>query len=227
MGGTKNSILLVDDEPDILEVLSYYFSKHGFHVITALNGKSGYEEAIEYTPDIIILDLMMPEMDGLTLCKKLRQEKSLDDSQIFILSAKSEEDSEIKAIKAGANDFIAKPIVPKILLSRIQSEIKSSNTSRNTEKVQQFGPLVLNHNERMIHVNGTDEKLSKKEYAVLNLLIKKPGRLYSRDEILAKIYNSNSAKSDRKLDILMRKLVKKTGKKYVKTIKGIGYKFEF
>ncbi len=227
MEGKK--ILVVDDEPDILEILSYNLRKEGFAVQTALNGEEGLKAAQQMEPDLIILDIMMPKMDGVELCRQLRSKTEFDQTLIAFLTAKEEDQAQIAALDFGGDDYITKPIKPKVLMSRVKALLR-----RNLNTVESgspnktiIGDLTIDRESHRVIKAGTEVELAKKEFELLNLLASKPGRVFTRNEIYDKIWGSEVIVGDRTIDVYIRKLREKLGDDFIKTIKGIGYRFEF
>ena len=212
-------ILIVDDEHDILEFLSYNIKKEGYDLVTADNGKRGYYLAKKHIPNLIILDVMMPQMDGFEVCKKIREKDELKKSKIIFLSAKSDEETIEKAYKLGAIDFVNKPIKPKLLISRIKSVLYE-----NTDEKFKVGNIELNHELKSIYVDDIKYSLKNDEFILLKILILKPGQVFSVDYLINKtllgLSNTNELYS------LVQRIREKIGRNYIKTIKGIGYKFE-
>ena len=216
-------ILLVDDEQDILEFLSYNLRKEGCDVITANNGKEGLELAKKHTPDLILLDVMMPEMDGMEVCENLRSIERLDNTFIIFLTARSEEYSELSGFTAGADDYITKPIKPKLLISRINAILRRSNKQILTNEIT-IENIMINKDTFQIFVDSEEISLPKKEFLLLYYLMTVPGKAFSREEIISEVWN-DSFVGDRTIDVHIRKIRDKIGDRYIKTIKGVGYKF--
>jgi two-component system alkaline phosphatase synthesis response regulator PhoP len=227
MDGKK--ILVVDDEPDILEILSYNLRKEGFTVQTANNGEEGLKAAQQMSPDLIILDIMMPQMDGIELCRQLRSTPSFDDTLIAFLTAKEEDYSQIAALDFGGDDYITKPIKPKVLMSRVKALLRRNlKTEESTNEHRTvIGDLTIDRESYRVTKSGVEVELAKKEFELLNLLASKPGRVFTRNEIYDKIWGSEVIVGDRTIDVYIRKLREKLGDDFIKTIKGIGYRFEF
>ena len=219
------SVLVVDDEIDILEFVSYNLQKENYQVFTANNGIEAIEIAKEKTPDLIILDVMMPDMDGIITCQKLREIKSLDDTIITFLSARSEDYSQISGFESGADDYITKPIRPKVLLSRVKALLsrKSSSNSRLLE----YGELKINEQKHLVVYKEKELLLPKKEFKLLVLLCSKPGHVFTRQEILNNVWGADVFVGDRTIDVHIRKLREKINSDYFKTVKGVGYKFQY
>ncbi len=216
-------ILLVDDEQDILEFLSYNLRKEGCDVITANNGKEGLELAKKHTPDLILLDVMMPEMDGMEVCENLRSIQKLDNTFIIFLTARSEEYSELSGFTAGADDYITKPIKPKLLISRINAILRRSSKKILTNEIT-IENIMINKDTFQIFVDSEEISLPKKEFLLLYFLMTVPGKAFSREEIISEVWN-DSFVGDRTIDVHIRKIRDKIGDRYIKTIKGVGYKF--
>ena len=219
------SVLVVDDEIDILEFVSYNLQKENYQVFTANNGVEAIEIARKQNPDLIILDVMMPDMDGILTCKKLREIKSLDDTIITFLSARSEDYSQIAGFESGADDYITKPIRPKVLLSRVKALLsrKSSSNSRLLE----YGELKINEQKHLVVYKEKELLLPKKEFKLLVLLCSKPGHVFTRQEILNNVWGADVFVGDRTIDVHIRKLREKINSDYFKTVKGVGYKFQY
>jgi two-component system alkaline phosphatase synthesis response regulator PhoP len=221
-------ILIVDDEPDILEFLSYNLKKEGYLVFTASNGEKALEKAKEFLPHLILLDVMMPKMDGMATCEELKKIPELESCLIAFLTARSEEYSEIAGFSVGADDYITKPIRPKVLIARIQALLKRfSNkpavTSSNAVLV--IGSITIDKDRHIVIVNGEELSLPNKEFKLLYLLTSKPERVFTRDEIYNDVWGSDAFVGDRTIDVHIRKLREKLGDEHFETIKGIGYKF--
>lgn len=218
-------ILIIDDEPDVLEFISYNLKKEGFDVYTAINGKEGLKKAKEINPHLIILDVMMPEMDGVETCRELRKTESLGNTIIVFLSARSEDYSQITGLEAGADDYITKPIKVNLLVSKIKSLTRRLEIIEN-KGIQVVGVLVINLEQHLITYKGEDYDLPKKEFELLSLLASKPNKVFSRNEIFTKIWGNDVVVGDRTIDVHIRKIRKRTSIDSIKTLKGVGYKFE-
>lgn len=217
-------ILLVDDEPDILEFLKYNIEKEGFIVYTANNGKEGVAEAIKHIPQLILLDVMMPGMDGIETCQALRESSKLKDTVIAFLTARSEDYSQIAGFEAGADDYISKPIKPKVLISRIKALLRRKSTQTSQPMVET--PDIQIDPDRFIVIKkGEELNLPRKEFQLLNLLMSKPGNVFTRENILSDIWGHEIVVGNRTIDVHIRKLREKLGDDYIQTIKGVGYKF--
>lgn len=219
-------ILLVDDEEDILEFLSYNLRKEGYTVFTATNGPEGISLANEHRPHLIILDVMMPGMDGMETCQLLRQNEQLQDTLIVFLTARSEDYSLIAGFDAGADDYVAKPVRPKVLVSRVKALLRRAKTPEQQGSVISASTLVIDREKYLVYKNGQTIILPRKEFELLALLVSKPNKVFSREEIYDKIWGSNVIVGDRTIDVHIRKLREKIDMENIKTVKGIGYKFE-
>jgi two-component system alkaline phosphatase synthesis response regulator PhoP len=221
-------ILLVDDEPDVLDFLSFNLQKEGFEVFTASNGREAVEKAKKVSPKLVILDVMMPEMDGIETCKELRASPECKDAYIIFLTARTEDYSQIAGLDAGADDYVSKPIKPRVLISRIKALLRRKSTPESPgDIVDVGGGISINKESYTVKVGNSELSLPKKEFEVLNLLASKPGKVFSREDILHKIWGEDVVVGDRTIDVHIRKLRQKLGEEKIKTLKGIGYKFEF
>src|SRR6056297_2278404 len=227
----NKKILLVDDEPDILEFLSYNIEKEGYEVHTAGNGKDAIELAATVVPQLILLDVMMPEMDGIETCEELRKNADLQSTIIAFLTARGEDYSQIAGFEAGGDDYITKPIKPKVLVSRIKALLKRYRTEQKEEeelkdsKIIERGNLIIDKEKYQVMNNGKELVLPKKEFELLLLLISKPDKVFTRDEIFTAVWGDNIIVGDRTIDVHIRKLREKIGDKHIKTVKGVGYKY--
>lgn len=227
MNLNKQKILIVDDEPDILELIEYNLKKEGYHVITATNGQEAVTEARKNLPDLIILDIMMPKMDGIEACRIMRAMPEFKNTFMVFLTARSEEYSEIAGFNVGADDYIAKPIKPRALISRINAILRRNVQSEETvENKLEIGDLVIDREAFLVFQNGNKIVLAKKEFELLYLLASKPGKVYTREVILKNIWEDSVVVTNRTIDVHIRKLREKLGENYVSTVKGVGYKFE-
>ncbi|MBT7623317.1 MAG: response regulator transcription factor [Flavobacteriaceae bacterium] len=218
-------ILVVDDDPDIVEILRYNLSLAGYEVKSAANGKEAIKKAKLFIPQIILLDIMMPEMDGIEACSQIKGIPSLDNTMIIFLSARSEDFTQIAAFDAGGDDYISKPVKPKILLKKIASILKRINYGKNKTLKLEMDNLVIDRNEYKIVKDKQDLTLPRKEFELLFLLASKPGKVFTRDEIMNSVWGSQVIVGNRTIDVHIRKLREKIGDSYFKTIKGVGYKF--
>jgi two-component system alkaline phosphatase synthesis response regulator PhoP len=224
----NSKILLVDDELDILEFLSYNLKKEGYNVYTANNGKEAVVVAKLENPDLIILDVMMPDMDGIETCREIREIPGLKDVMIAFLTARSEDYSQIAGFDVGADDYINKPIKPRVLISRIKALLRRGANSDNgkADKVD-MGGIKIDRERYVVVKDGVEINFPKKEFELLALLASKPGKVFTRDVILDNVWGGDVVVGDRTIDVHIRKLREKLGDDYIKTVKGIGYKFEF
>lgn len=226
MKKTSTKILIVDDDPDIIEILTYNLSNEGYNVKSAVNGIEAIKKAKKFIPDIILLDVMMPEMDGIEACSSLREIESLSKSMIIFLSARGEDFTQIAAFDAGADDYINKPVKPKILLKKISSISRRILSENNNTSNIIVGSLVIDRESYAITLEKDEISLPRKEFELLYLLASKPGKVLTRDEIMFKVWGTQVVVGDRTIDVHVRKLREKIGEKYIKTIKGVGYKFK-
>ena len=217
-------ILLVDDEPDILEILEYNISSEGYQVKRAKTGVEALAKASEWKPHLVLLDVMMPEMDGIETCEQLRKNPNLSELVIVFLTARSEDYSQVAGLEAGADDYITKPIKPKVLLSKIKAILRrlKGNNSKNYFEV---GDLVVNREEYMVTYKDQELNLPRKEFELLSLLASKPQKVFERGEILDRVWGNEVVVGGRTIDVHIRKLREKIGDKHFKTIKGVGYKY--
>ena len=220
-------ILLVDDEQDILDFLSYNLKKDGFEVHVANNGRDAIEIAKTVIPHLIILDVMMPEMDGIETCREIREIPQLKDTMIAFLTARSEDYSQIAGFDVGADDYITKPIKPRVLSSRIKALLRRLNPEEKFIDKMEIGGIKIDIERFLVIKNGEEISLPKKEFKLLALLATKPGKVFTREVIMHQIWGDEVVVGDRTIDVHIRKLREKLGDNYIKTIKGIGYKFEF
>ena len=224
-------ILVVDDETDLLELLSYNLAKEGYDVKTAKSAKKALKTLKDWIPELILLDIMMPEVDGIELCGMIREKKEFDQTLIAFLTARNESYTQISALDSGADDFITKPIKPNLLRSKVRALIRRHYKfqSKASEEVTElkFGDLTINIEEFKVNINGKDINLAKKEFELLMLLVSKPGKVFKREEILTKVWGREVIVGDRTIDVHVRKLREKIGKSYIKTLKGVGYKFKY
>ena len=219
-------ILLVDDEQDILDFLCYNLEKEEFIVDTATNGIDALAIAKKNIPDIILLDVMMPGMDGIETCREMRQIGDLKNVIVAFLTARNEDYSQIAGFEVGADDYITKPIKPRLLISRIKALLRRSASSQPTAEIYEVGSLRLEMDKHLVIKQGVEISLPKKEFNLLALLISKPGKVFSREFILKQVWGSEVIVGDRTIDVHIRKLREKIGDDLIKTIKGVGYKFE-
>ena len=226
MNNSDHKILLVDDEPDILEFLSYNLKKEGYQVYTAGTGDEGVAVAKKEMPHLVLLDVMMPGVDGIEVCRELRSVQGMDGVVIAFLTARSEDYSHIAGFEAGADDYINKPIKPRVLLSRIKALLRRSGSGTESQAVD-VGKLRIDRESYLVFKEGEEISLPRKEFELLSLLASKPGKVFARDEILNKVWGDEVVVGDRTIDVHIRKLREKLGEEFIRTVKGVGYKFEF
>ncbi len=216
-------ILLADDEPDILEIISYSLKNAGYNIYTATNGIEAVEQASKIEPHLIILDVMMPEMDGIEACELIRKNEKIKNTLITFLSARGEDYSQIAGFNAGADDYLTKPIKPKILLSKIKSLLR--RISIEQDEIIELEDLIIDRSSYKISIRGNELNLPRKEFELLYLLASKPGKVFKREYILESVWGKDVVVGDRTIDVHIRKLREKIGNTFFKTVKGVGYKF--
>ncbi len=221
----KKKILVVDDEADILEIVQYNLEKGDFDVNTASNGIEAIEVASEWHPDLILLDVMMPEMDGMETCMRIRSNAELENTVIAFLTARGEDYSQIAGFESGADDYITKPIKPRVLLSRIKALLRRGTMTKTSNQVFSGKTITIDRDRYVVIQNGKEMNLPKKEFELLSLLVSQPGKVFSRSTILSQVWGSQVVVGDRTIDVHIRKLREKLGNDYFKTVKGVGYKF--
>lgn len=227
MSSAKQKILIVDDEPDIRELIEYNLKKEGYLVYTASNGQEGINEAKRVHPDLIILDVMMPKMDGIEACRLMRSMNEFKSTFMVFLTARSEEYSEIAGFNVGADDYIAKPIKTRALVSRINAILRRNSQSEEVvENKIEIGDLVIDRETYLVYQRGERVSLAKKEFELLYLLASKPGKVYTREVILKNIWEDSVVVTNRTIDVHIRKVREKLGENYISTVKGVGYKFD-
>jgi two-component system alkaline phosphatase synthesis response regulator PhoP len=222
----NSTILIVDDEEDILEFLEYNLKKEDFEVHTASSGRKAIDIAQKVSPDLIILDVMMPELDGIETCRELRELPGLKNTLIAFLTARNEDYSQIAGFDAGADDYINKPIKPRVLISRIKALLRRNNPLNQNQVFETESGLKIDRNKYVIEHEGRELTLPKKEFELLALLASKPGHVFTRDNILSSVWGDEVVVGDRTIDVHIRKLREKIGDAAIKTVKGVGYKFE-
>ena len=226
MKNLSTKVLIVDDDPEIIEILNYNLVNSGFITKSASNGLEAIKKAKKFIPDIILLDVMMPEMDGIEACIKIREIKTLTNTRIIFLSARGEDFTQIAAFDAGADDYISKPVKPKILLKKISSIARRLDRNKNRSGILDLGEIIIDRESYLVTINKVEKNLPRKEFELLYLLATKPGKLFTREEIMLKVWGTEIFVGDRTIDVHIRKLRKKIGEKYIKTTKGVGYKFK-
>lgn len=217
-------VLIADDEPDIIEIISYNLTKEGYEIITAKNGMEAFEKTVSFKPDLVILDIMMPKMTGVEVCKLLRSKPEFNNTLIIFLTALSDESSQIRGLETGADDYINKPISPKVLVSRVNAIFR--RIQKVEGKAIKLGNMIIDPEKFMVVINGKDVVLAKKEFELLYLLASTPGRVFLRNEILNQVWGSEVIVGDRTIDVHIRKIRQKLGIDCVTTVKGVGYKFD-
>ena len=218
-------ILLVDDEPDILEIVGFNLSNEGYNVITAENGLEGIKKARKEKPNLIILDVMMPEMDGIEACEQIRAIPDMEDAIVTFLTARGEDYSQVAGFEAGADDYITKPIKPKVLVSKVKALLRRLKYEEKNDQIVKIGDLTIDREAYKIVLKGQEIILPRKEFELLSLLASKPGKVFKREEILDKVWGNEVVVGGRTIDVHIRKLREKIGDKSFKTVKGVGYKF--
>ena len=226
MKSSPLKILVVDDDLDIIEILKYNLNKSGYLVKSAKNGIEAIKRAKKFMPNIILMDVMMPEMSGIEACSEIKQIDELSETMIIFLSARSEDYTQISAYDAGADDYISKPIKPKILLKKILNIAKKIKSNKNMPIVLDLGSIKINREEYLVIQNKNELILPRKEFELLFLLASKPEKVFTRDEIMNKVWGTQVVVGDRTIDVHIRKLREKIGDKHIKTLKGVGYKFK-
>ncbi len=217
-------VLIVDDEPDIVEIISYNLAKEGYEITSAKNGHEALDKTNSFRPDLLILDIMMPKMTGIEVCKTLRSNPVFNHTLIILLTALSDDSSQINGLETGADDYINKPISPKVLVSRVNAIFRRLNNEEG--KALTLGAMVIDPVRFVVTLNGKDIVLPKKEFELLFLLASKPGRVFLRNEILNQVWGTDVIVGDRTIDVHIRKIRSKLGIDCVTTVKGVGYKFE-
>ncbi|MDD4107203.1 MAG: response regulator transcription factor [Prolixibacteraceae bacterium] len=230
MNDKNFKILLVDDEIDVLEFLGYNLEKEGYTVYTANNGVKAIKLAEKYQPHLILLDVMMPEMDGITACEEIRKMPSLNNSLIAFLTARGEDYSQIAGFEAGADDYITKPVRPKVLVSRVKALLKRTGEGSTVAYSENpgtmvIGNLIIDKERYLIKIDDQEMILPRKEFELLSLLVSKPSKVFTREEIYSSVWGENVVVGDRTIDVHIRKLREKIGNDHIKTLKGVGYKF--
>ncbi len=220
-------ILIADDEPDIIEIISFHLTKAGFEVITARDGSEAIEKAKQFTPDCIVLDIMMPKRNGFEVCEYLRSNSQFDKTLIVLLTALNDEASHIKGLELGGDDFVNKPISPKVLVSRITALFRRIQPTSSENKVIQVRDLTIDPAQYKTILNGVVHVLAKKEFELLFLLAAQPGRVFLRNEILSQVWGNDVIVGDRTIDVHIRKIRVKLGIDCITTVKGVGYKFDY
>ena len=216
---------MVDDEPDIIEIIRYNLQQEGYKILTASDGKQALEILKNEIPHLIILDIMMPAMDGIETCEKIRKDKRLADTIIMFLTARGEDYSYVAAFDAGADDYVTKPIKPKVLISKVKGLLRRFNHKTSSENFIEFNDLRIDRELYKVFLNNTELSLPRKEFELLFLLASDPEKVFKREKIMQKVWGSNVVVGDRTIDVHIRKLREKIGNNYIVTVKGVGYKF--
>lgn len=224
MENKGRKVLIADDEPDILEILKYNLASQGYEVITARDGDEALEKARRTNPDLIVLDVMMPKKTGVEVCELLRAQQAFRETLIIFLTAVNDEVTQIKGLETGADDYVSKPVSPKVFLSRVNALFRRLNKAEN--KALHLDKLTIDPERFLVQVEGNDIVLAKKEFELLYLLAQKPGRVFLRNEILNQVWGNDVIVGDRTIDVHIRKIRQKLGIDCVTTVKGVGYKFE-
>jgi two-component system alkaline phosphatase synthesis response regulator PhoP len=227
MENTEYKILLADDEPDVLEFLSYNLKKEGYQILKARNGSDALEVARKELPHLVILDVMMPGMDGMETCREIRNIPEMNNTIVVFLTARSEDYSQIAGFEAGADDYIAKPIKPRILTSRVKALLRRYKPEGQDAEPVTLTDLIIDREKYLIVKDGKNIVLPRKEFELLVLLTSKPNKVFSREEIFAKVWGPDVIVGDRTIDVHVRKIREKIGIENIKTIKGVGYKYEY
>lgn len=223
----SSKILIVDDEQDILELIRHALNKEGYEVHIAINGQQALEKTAKVLPDLILMDVMMPVMDGMEACRQLKEDPLTQNIPIVFLTARSEEFAELAGFEAGADDYISKPIRTRVLTSRIKAILRRNSGAVETPQVKlEFGDLIIDRERFTIIYNGNALQFPRKEFELLSFLASKPGRVFSRDEILENVWGNEVLVVDRTIDVHVRKIREKLDDRYIFTVKGVGYKFE-
>jgi two-component system alkaline phosphatase synthesis response regulator PhoP len=226
MNKSDITILCVDDEPDILEILKYNLSSEGYNVLTANDGLSAISKAKEIIPNLIIIDIMMPNMDGIEACEKLRADQKFNDTIIMFLTARGEDYSHVAACEAGADDYVTKPVKPKVLVSKVKGLLRRlKKVIENDINYIEFENIKIDREKYKVYISDKTLNLPRKEFELLYLLASKPDKVFKRDKIMEMVWGGEVIVGDRTIDVHIRKLREKIGDKYFKTVKGVGYKF--
>lgn len=226
MENDQYRILLVDDEPDVLEFLGYNLKKEGYQIFSCSNGRDAIETATKILPHLIIMDVMMPSMDGIEACREIKQSPELESTVIIFLTARGEDYSQIAGFEAGADDYVTKPIKPRVLISRVKALLRRYKENENRLTVLRVGGLIIDKEKYQVVQDGLEIVLPRKEFELLLALASKPNKVFSREEIFARVWGNDVIVGDRTIDVHVRKIREKIGLKNIKTIKGVGYKFE-
>lgn len=221
---TTGKILIADDEPDIVEILKYNLEKEGYQVATAKDGDEAVVKAKQFTPDLAILDVMMPRKNGMEVCEIMRSQPAFKDTLIMFLTALNDESTQIKGLTSGADDYVSKPVSPKVFISKVASLFRRLNKQPNT--VLKMDDLIIDPEQFIVQYKGEEIALAKKEFELLYLLASRPGRVFLRNEILNQVWGNDVIVGDRTIDVHIRKIRQKLGIDCITTVKGVGYKFQ-
>jgi len=224
MDPRTRKVLIADDEPDIVEILKYNLSKEGYQVVTAKDGDEALDKAKLTQPDLVVLDIMMPKKTGVEVCEIMRAQPVFKDTLILFLTALNDESTQIKGLETGADDYVSKPVSPKVFLSRVNALLRRAN--KTEAKTIQINNLTIDPERFVVQVDGKDVTLAKKEFELLYLLAAKPGRVFLRNEIMSQVWGNDVIVGDRTIDVHIRKIRQKLGIDCITTVKGVGYKFE-
>lgn len=219
------TILVVDDDPDILEILSYNLNAEGYKVVVAENGVEALKKAKKKKPHLVILDVMMPEMDGIEACEQIRNTKGLEDTLITFLTARGEDYSQVAGFDAGADDYITKPVKPKVLMSKVKALLRRFKSDTKSSSIYTIGDIIINRDEYKVTSEENEMTLPRKEFELLSLLTSEPNKVFKRDDILNTVWGNEVVVGGRTIDVHIRKLREKLGNHKFKTVKGVGYKF--
>ena len=220
------TVLLVDDENDILDFVGYNLRKEGYNVLTSDNGRDAIVKAKESMPHLILLDVMMPEMDGIETCREIKRIAGLENSLVVFFTARSEDFTQILSLDAGGDDYITKPIKPAVLVSKVKSLLRRHKSVKESAYIYEAGDLKINKENYMVYRDDQEIQLARKEFELLNLLASKPHKVFTRDEIMSQVWDDDVIVGERTIDVHIRKIREKTGIDHIKTIKGVGYKFD-
>ncbi len=223
--GKGQTILLVDDEQDILEFLKYNLEREGYKVFTANDGLEGIEMTQKVSPDLILMDVMMPRMDGIEACQMIRQDLQLNSPLIAFLTSRSEDYSQVAGFEAGADDYITKPIRPRLLISKVEALLRRAGRIVGAESEIVTSSITVNRERFLVLLNGEEIQLPKKEFELIELLASRPGKVFTREQILTTVWGDETIVGERTIDVHIRKLREKLGESYIRTIKGVGYTF--
>lgn len=228
VNNSNYKVLLVDDEPDILEFLSYNLKKEGYTTFTAATGRQALDVALKNEPHLIILDVMMPDLDGIETCREIRSIDSLKNVLVAFLTARGEDYSQIAGFDAGADDYIAKPIKPRVFISRVKALLRRVGENKEEKSgILELGDLQIDKERYLLYYKNQELQAPKKEFELLSLLASKPGKVFTRDEIMKTVWGDEVIVGDRTIDVHIRKLREKLDDRFIKTVKGVGYKFDF